>query len=54
MRDLKTHQMGATNMHETRYTESPQQIDPPVVPNPGQVDMRTVDIHKTESEKNED
>ncbi|MFE5320957.1 hypothetical protein ACFQ88_19825 [Paenibacillus sp. NPDC056579] len=43
LRDLKTHQMGAVGMHETRTTDKPVQINPPVSPNPGPVDMRDGD-----------
>lgn len=48
LRDLKTHQMGATGQHETRTTDRPVQIDPPVSPNPGPVDMRTVEENTKE------
>jgi hypothetical protein len=29
LRDLLTHQAGMTNLHETRETKTPVQIDPP-------------------------
>lgn len=38
--DLQTHAAGATDLHKTRTTEQPVQIDPPANPNPGPVDMR--------------
>lgn len=28
LRDLKTHQAGATKLHETRHTDSPVEIEP--------------------------
>lgn len=30
LRDLLTHQAGATNLHKTRHTDKPVQIDPPI------------------------
>lgn len=41
LRDLFTHQAGATDLHKTRITDKPVQIDPPVVPSPGPYDTRT-------------
>lgn len=41
LRDIGTHAAGATNLHETRETDTPQIIDAPVVPNPGPYDTRT-------------
>lgn len=41
LRDLGTHANGATHMHETRETATPQVINAPVVPNPGPYDTRT-------------
>jgi hypothetical protein len=39
--DIGTHMAGATDMHLTRHSKSPVQIDPPVVLNPGPYDTRT-------------
>lgn len=30
LRDLLTHQAGATDLHKTRHTDKPVQIDPPI------------------------
>jgi hypothetical protein len=32
LEDLLTHQAGATDLHKTRITKEPVQIDPPVAP----------------------
>ncbi len=40
LRDLLTHQAGATDLHETRKTDEPMVIDPPVV-SVGPYDTRT-------------
>ncbi len=41
LRDLGTHAAGATHLHETHETATPQVINAPVVPNPGPYDTRT-------------
>jgi hypothetical protein len=41
LRDLGTHQAGATDLHKTRVTDEPVQINPPIVKNPGPYDTRT-------------
>ena len=41
LRDLGTHAAGATQLHETRETTTPEIIEAPVVPNPGPYDTRT-------------
>ena len=46
LRDLGTHMAGATDLHITRHTEEPVQIDPPVVPNPGPYDTRSGKFNK--------
>ncbi|WP_372663227.1 hypothetical protein [Cohnella sp.] len=40
LRDLYTHQAGATDLHKTRKTDEPVQIDPPVTPTTGKYDER--------------
>lgn len=40
LRDIYTHQAGATDLHKTRVTASPVQIDPPVAPTTGKIDER--------------
>ncbi|PZE20212.1 hypothetical protein [Paenibacillus xerothermodurans] len=40
LRDLKTHVMGGTNMHETRTTDHVVQIQPQLDPTMGPHDMR--------------
>lgn len=35
MRDLFTHQAGATNLHETRTTKTPVSIEEPEMPTTG-------------------
>lgn len=37
LRDLLTHQAGATDLHKTRQTSKPVQINPPAVPTTGAV-----------------
>lgn len=41
MRDLYTHQAGATDLHKTRQLDKPVQINPPIVPTTGAIDPRT-------------
>lgn len=41
LRDLGTHMAGAPDLHETIHTDSPVQVEAPVVPNPGPYDTRT-------------
>ncbi|WP_219837039.1 hypothetical protein [Paenibacillus sp. R14(2021)] len=41
MKDLLTHQAGATDLHKTRRMNEPVQIDPPAVPTNGAIDPRT-------------
>lgn len=43
LRDLGTHMAGATQLHKTRNTEEPVQIDPPVAPTTGGYDERPAD-----------
>jgi hypothetical protein len=43
LRDLATHSAGAVDLHKTRKTKFPVQINPPIVPNPGPYDTRTGD-----------
>ena len=40
LRDLLTHQAGATDLHKTRKPDEPVEIDPPAV-NAGPYDTRT-------------
>ncbi len=49
LRDLRTHMAGATDLHKTRITDEPVQIDPPVVPNPGPYDTRTGNFDTNEN-----
>ncbi|CAG7644216.1 hypothetical protein PAESOLCIP111_04652 [Paenibacillus solanacearum] len=46
---LGTHASGATDLHKTRTTSAPVQIDPPVSPNPGAIDNRD---HRFDNKKN--
>ena len=48
LRDLATHQAGATDLHKTRHTQNPVRIDPPKV-SPGPVDTRANDGMKQKS-----
>jgi hypothetical protein len=41
LQDLATHSAGAVDLHKTRTTASPVQINPPIVENPGPYDTRT-------------
>lgn len=38
--DLGTHAAGAMNLHQTRTTDAPVEIDPPVSPNPGPINNK--------------
>lgn len=46
LRDLKTEQAGITNLHETRNTDKPVQIDPPEV-SPGPYSKSTLESDRT-------
>lgn len=47
--ELGTHAAAATNLHHTRVTEEPVQIQPPVGGNPGPLDNRS---HRFDNKKN--
>lgn len=44
LEDIGTEMAGAVNLHKTRTTDGPVQIDPPVQDNPGAVDMRSENV----------
>ena len=41
LQELGTEMAGAVNLHNTRTTDKPVQINPPKVPNPGPYDTRS-------------
>ncbi|WP_167577706.1 hypothetical protein [Ammoniphilus sp. YIM 78166] len=41
LKEIGTHMAGLTNQHQTRNTDTPEVINPPVIPNPGPYDTRT-------------
>ncbi|MED4601704.1 hypothetical protein P9314_13430 [Paenibacillus validus] len=47
--ELGTHAAAATNLHRTRTTEEPVQIQPPVGGSPGPLDNRS---HRYDNKKN--
>lgn len=40
LEQLGTHAAGSVDLHETRHTSTPVQVDAPVVPTPGPIDTR--------------